>query len=72
MRKLIAATALAATAVLAGGTGYALHSQATPASCTFDGGGTIASGTTASATTAGVSGSQTYFCADGTLVRYYG
>jgi hypothetical protein len=66
MRKLIAATTLAATAVLAGGTGYALHSQATPASCTFDGGGTIANGSMAT-----VSTGQTYFCDDGTLVRYY-
>jgi hypothetical protein len=35
--------------------------------CTFDGGGTIASGTTAA-----VSTGQTYFCSDGTLVRFYG
>jgi hypothetical protein len=67
MRKVIAATALAATAVLAGGTGYALHSQATPASCTFDGGGTITNGSVAT-----VSTGQTYYCADGTLVRFYG
>jgi hypothetical protein len=66
MRKLIAAATLAATAVLAGGTGYALHSQATPASCTLDGGGTIMNGSMAT-----VSTGQTFFCDDGTLVRYY-
>ena len=68
MRKVIAATAIAATAVLAGGAGYALHSQtATQASCTFDGGGTIESGTPAT-----TSEGQTWFCVNGTLIRYYG
>jgi hypothetical protein len=67
MRKLIAATTLAATAVLAGGTGYALHSPTTAASCNFDGGGTIVNGSMAT-----VSTGQTFFCDDGTLVRYYG
>jgi hypothetical protein len=35
--------------------------------CTFDGGGTITNGSVAT-----VSTGQTYFCDDGTLVRYYG
>jgi hypothetical protein len=65
MRKTLAAAALAVTALVAGGTGYALHTH-TDQPCTFDGGGTIASGTTAT-----VSTGQTYFCTDGTLVRFY-
>jgi hypothetical protein len=68
MRKTLAAAALAVTALAAGGTGYALHTHThTDQPCTFDGGGTIASGTAAA-----VSTGQTYFCTDGTLVRFYG
>jgi hypothetical protein len=69
MRNLVRAAAVtvaAGTLLTAGlitGRATAPHDR----TCTFDGGGTIASGTTAA-----VSTEQTYFCSDGTLVRFYG
>ena len=62
MRKLIAGTVIGA-AVLAGATGYALHGHAAR-SCTFDGGGTIASGDAAR-----TSEGTVWMCQDGQLVR---
>jgi hypothetical protein len=73
MRNLVkaaAATVAAGTLLTAGLiTGRATAPAPAPhdRTCTFDGGGTIASGTTAA-----VSTGQTYFCSDGTLVRFYG
>jgi len=66
MRKLIAGITLAAAALTgAGATGYAVHGQAAGRSCTFDGGGTIASGDAART----AEGTVWQCTEDGTLVK---
>ena len=64
-RKRITITALAAAGIIAAGLGAAhLTAASSPRPCTFDGGGTIASGD-AARTTEGT----TWVCTDGTLIK---
>jgi len=63
MRKLITAVVLAVVVFGAGLAAYAFHGHAAR-SCTFDGGGTIASGDAARTAEGTV-----WMCQDGTLVR---
>jgi hypothetical protein len=60
-----ACTLVTLVALIAGAMYASGHRTGQP--CTFDGGGTIMNGSMAT-----VSTGQTFFCDDGTLVRYYG